>query len=67
MTTASAPPGRPGLRLLNHISTNNIKGDLFGGVTAAIVALPLALAFGVVSGAPYWWGCSPPCSGVLPP
>ena len=51
MTTASAPPGRPGLRLLNHISTHNIKGDLFGGVTAAIVALPLALAFGVASGA----------------
>ncbi len=51
MTTASAPPGRPGLRVLNHISTNNIKGDLFGGVTAAIVALPLALAFGVASGA----------------
>ena len=51
MTTASAPNGRPGLRVLNHISTNNIKGDLFGGVTAAIVALPLALAFGVASGA----------------
>ncbi|MBL4755667.1 MAG: SulP family inorganic anion transporter [Flavobacteriales bacterium] len=28
----------------------NIKGDLFGGVTAGIVALPLALAFGVQSG-----------------
>ena len=51
MTTASAPPGRPAFRVLNHISTNNIKGDLFGGVTAAIVALPLALAFGVASGA----------------
>jgi SulP family sulfate permease len=51
MTTESAPLRRPGLRLLNHISTNNIKGDLFGGVTAAIVALPLALAFGVASGA----------------
>jgi SulP family sulfate permease len=51
MTSASAPPGRPGLRLLNHISTTNIKGDLFGGLTAAIVALPLALAFGVASGA----------------
>ena len=51
MTTASAPPGRPGLRLLNHISTNNIKGDLFGGVTAAVIALPMALAFGVASGA----------------
>jgi SulP family sulfate permease len=51
MTTTSAPPGRPAFRVLNHISTNNIKGDLFGGVTAAIVALPLALAFGVASGA----------------
>ena len=51
MTTTTAPPRRPGLKLLNHISTNNIKGDLFGGVTAAIVALPLALAFGVASGA----------------
>ena len=30
--------------------TKNISGDLFGGVTAAIVALPLALAFGVQSG-----------------
>jgi SulP family sulfate permease len=51
MTTTSAPPGRQAFRVLNHISTNNIKGDLFGGVTAAIVALPLALAFGVASGA----------------
>ena len=28
----------------------NIKGELFGGITAGIVALPLALAFGVQSG-----------------
>ncbi|AZQ43066.1 SulP family inorganic anion transporter [Nonlabens ponticola] len=28
----------------------HIKGDLFGGLTAGIVALPLALAFGVQSG-----------------
>jgi len=27
------------------------KGDLYGGLTAAVVALPLALAFGVASGA----------------
>lgn len=27
-----------------------LKGDLFGGLTAAVVALPLALAFGVASG-----------------
>ncbi|MCB1866201.1 MAG: SulP family inorganic anion transporter [Chromatiales bacterium] len=31
--------------------TENVRGDLFGGVTAAIVALPLALAFGISSGA----------------
>ena len=30
---------------------NNIKGDIFGGITAAVIALPLALAFGVASGA----------------
>lgn len=29
------------------IQTNNIKGDVFGGITAGIVALPLALAFGI--------------------
>nr|WP_217901784.1 SulP family inorganic anion transporter [Vibrio aestuarianus] len=28
-----------------------MKGDLFGGVTTAIISLPLALAFGVASGA----------------
>jgi SulP family sulfate permease len=32
------------------ISRNNISGDIFGGLTAAVVALPLALAFGVQSG-----------------
>ena len=31
-------------------STANIAGDLFGGFTAAVVALPLALAFGVAAG-----------------
>lgn len=34
---------------MNKIST--LKNDIFGGVTAAVVALPLALAFGVASGA----------------
>ena len=29
------------------ISTKNLKGDIFGGITAGIVALPLALAFGI--------------------
>jgi len=28
---------------------SNFRGDLFGGITAGIVALPLALAFGVQS------------------
>ncbi|GAB6051332.1 SulP family inorganic anion transporter [Magnetospira thiophila] len=28
-----------------------LRGDLYGGITAAVVALPLALAFGVTSGA----------------
>lgn len=32
------------------ISKENLSGNMFGGVTAAIVALPLALAFGVQSG-----------------
>ena len=27
------------------IKTDNLKGDIFGGITAGIVALPLALAF----------------------
>ncbi|RJG48458.1 SulP family inorganic anion transporter [Motilimonas pumila] len=35
----------------NEINLSNLRGDLFGGVTAAIVSLPLALAFGVASGA----------------
>ncbi len=37
--------------LLNYISTRNLRGDAFGGLTAAVVALPMALAFGVASGA----------------
>ena len=28
-------------------SSHNLKGDVFGGITAGIVALPLALAFGI--------------------
>jgi sulfate permease, SulP family len=58
MTSASVPPGRPGLRVLNHISTANIKGDLFGGLTAAVVALPLSLAFGVAAFGPNPGGAS---------
>lgn len=32
---------------MKFIDTSNIKGDIFGGITAGIVALPLALAFGI--------------------
>ncbi len=35
---------------VNRLSTENLRGDIFGGATAAVIALPLALAFGVASG-----------------
>lgn len=34
----------------NGYSLRTFKGDFFGGLTAGVVALPLALAFGVASG-----------------
>ncbi len=39
------------MSLTNTINFRNLRGDFFGGLTAAIVSLPLALAFGVASGA----------------
>lgn len=36
--------------LINPLNRDYLRGDIYGGVTAAIVALPLALAFGVASG-----------------
>ncbi|MDM7861211.1 SulP family inorganic anion transporter [Alteromonas sp. ASW11-36] len=39
------------MAFLNQLTTKNLRGDLLGGVTAAIVSLPLALTFGVASGA----------------
>ncbi|WP_417040757.1 SulP family inorganic anion transporter [Cylindrospermopsis raciborskii] len=39
------------MEITNTINTRNLRSDIFGGVTAAIVSLPLALAFGVASGA----------------
>ncbi len=39
------------MQLVNGLNFKNLRGDLFGGITAAVVALPLALAFGVSSGA----------------
>jgi SulP family sulfate permease len=39
------------MQITNYIHFKNLRGDIFGGVTAAIISLPLALAFGVASGA----------------
>ncbi|MGQ4647375.1 bicarbonate transporter BicA [Lyngbya aestuarii] len=39
------------MQITNRINFSNLRGDLFGGLTAAIISLPLALAFGVASGA----------------
>lgn len=36
--------------LNSRFSLNNVKGDFFGGITAGVVSLPLALAFGLQSG-----------------
>ena len=38
------------MRIFNTINRSNLRGDILGGVTAAIVSLPLALTFGVASG-----------------
>jgi len=35
---------------IKTIDTSNLRGDFFGGLTAGVVALPLALAFGLQSG-----------------
>ena len=34
----------------NATTSDTFRGDLFGGLTSAVVALPVALAFGVASG-----------------
>ena len=34
------------MALIHGLHTKNLRGDLLGGLTAAVVALPLALAFG---------------------
>ncbi len=38
------------MQLIHGLHFDNIRGDVYGGLTAAVVALPLALAFGVASG-----------------
>ena len=39
------------VNLTGFFDTSNLRGDMFGGITAGVVALPLALAFGEASGA----------------
>ena len=39
------------MSITNKIHFRNVKGDIFGGITAAVIALPMALTFGVASGA----------------
>ncbi|WP_017294214.1 bicarbonate transporter BicA [Geminocystis herdmanii] len=39
------------MQITNKIHFRNIQGDVFGGLTAAVIALPMALAFGIASGA----------------
>ena len=39
------------MAITNRIHFRNVKGDIFGGITAAVIALPMALTFGVASGA----------------
>ena len=36
---------------MSYFDTSNLRGDVYGGITAGVVALPLALAFGEASGA----------------
>ena len=36
---------------MKFFDTSNLRGDIYGGLTAGIIALPLALAFGEASGA----------------
>lgn len=38
------------MTLFHELHFNNLKGDVYGGLTASVVALPLAMAMGVASG-----------------
>jgi len=37
------------MNIINGLHFNNLRGDIYGGLTAAVVALPLAMAMGVSS------------------
>lgn len=38
------------MQYINGLHFHNLRGDIYGGLTAAVVALPLAMAMGVTSG-----------------
>ena len=38
------------MNYINGLRFDNIRGDIYGGLTAAVVALPLAMAMGIASG-----------------
>ena len=44
--TRTAAASLPGL----HYNLHTLRGDIFGGITAAVVGLPVALAFGLAAG-----------------
>ncbi len=46
----AAHPRRWEVRGQMNYNFTTLRGDLFGGITSAVVALPVALAFGVASG-----------------
>ena len=50
MTVSNARPAASGF-IQNWFDFRNLRGDVLGGLTAGVVALPLALAFGEASGA----------------
>ena len=50
-SAAAGPAAGPVQQLLAPLDWGRWRQELFGGLTAAVVALPLALAFGVASGA----------------
>ena len=37
------------MAITNKIHFRNVKGDIFGGITAAVIALPMALTFGITA------------------
>ena len=38
------------MNVTNKIHLRNLQGDIFGGITAAVIALPMALTLGVAFG-----------------